>query len=267
MSDIGSRILRCDAGFVAVNKLPGEATEGAREGLACLPSLLAAELPGAGYPPPPPGDALPQPTAAHRLDVPVTGCALFARSGAALRLLNAAFAEGAVEKRYWAVVEPPRGDPPDPRFLESQDLEQARGVELAHWISFDPKANKSVARDKPGRGLKKAILRYSYVGRGRDYLFLEIELVTGRHHQIRAQLERIGLRVKGDLKYGARRSEKGGGIRLHARSLSFRDLSGGDSRVTVQADPPLQDGLWQAFQEEARARCPRPQNKSKIAVE
>jgi 23S rRNA pseudouridine1911/1915/1917 synthase len=86
-------------------------------------------------------------------------------------------------------------------------------------------------------------------GRGRDYLFLEIELVTGRHHQIRAQLERIGLHVKGDLKYGARRSEKNGGIRLHARSFSFPDMAGNGKRIAVQADPPLQDNLWQAFQQ------------------
>jgi len=84
---------------------------------------------------------------------------------------------------------------------------------------------------------------------------MEVELVTGRHHQIRAQLERLGLHIKGDLKYGARRSEKAGGIRLHARSLSFPAPAGScptsdDRRIAVCADPPLQDSLWQAFHAE-----------------
>jgi 23S rRNA pseudouridine1911/1915/1917 synthase len=81
------------------------------------------------------------------------------------------------------------------------------------------------------------------------YLFLEVELLTGRRHQIRAQLERLGLHVKGDLRYGARRSEKGGGIRLHARSVVFPDPTGGGRRIAVQAAPPLRDNLWLAFEE------------------
>jgi len=91
-------------------------------------------------------------------------------------------------------------------------------------------------------------LRCRPAGRGERYLFLEIELITGRHHQIRAQLERLGLHIKGDLKYGARRSEPTGGIRLHARALSFPDPSDSDKRITVQADPPLRDNLWQAME-------------------
>jgi len=243
MSDIGTRILHCDAHCAVVNKEAGEASEGAGKGMGCLQRLLADELRAPGYPPPPARGALASPAAAHRIDVPVTGCALFARDAGALRFLGAAFQSGDVEKRYWAIVEMPDGGA-EP---ESAALKSA---ELVHWIQFDPKRNKSIAHDEPGAGRKKAILRCNPVGKGRDYMFLEIELVTGRHHQIRAQLARIGLRIKGDLKYGARRSEKGGGIRLHARSLSFPDPGGG-GRISAIADPPAQDSLWLAFRSAA----------------
>jgi 23S rRNA pseudouridine1911/1915/1917 synthase len=82
---------------------------------------------------------------------------------------------------------------------------------------------------------------------GDNYLFLEIDLLTGRHHQIRAQFAALGLRVKGDLKYGARRSERGGGIRLHAAALSFPDPENSCLPITVRADPPVMDRLWEAF--------------------
>jgi len=241
MNDLSSRILHCDAACVVVNKVPGEATEGAGKGMACMPSLLAAELSAEGYPSPLPRDALPLPTAVHRLDVPVSGCTLFARTRTALGFLNAAFSQGNVEKRYWAIVELP------------QENAMPESLELVHWIQFDSRRNKSIAHDEPGPGRKKAVLRYRLVGKGRDYLFMEVELVTGRHHQIRAQFERLGLHIKGDLKYGARRSEKNGGIRLHAHSLSFPDPTGGhtasgERRITVHTVPSIQDNLWQAFQ-------------------
>jgi 23S rRNA pseudouridine1911/1915/1917 synthase len=245
--ELASRIIYCDSCCVVVNKISGEAVEGVRPGMTDLPSLLAAELAVPGYPAATPAnDVSALPVAAHRLDVPVSGCVVFARTQSALRLLNAAFDGKAVEKRYWAVVELPQNDIP---LYDTVCSENAAG-ELVHWIQFDPRRNRSVAFDETGPGRKKAVLRYRLAGRGRDYLFFEIELVTGRHHQIRAQLERVGLHVKGDLKYGARRSEKNGGIRLHARSLSFPDPSADGKRITVQADPP-HDNLWLAFEEAA----------------
>jgi 23S rRNA pseudouridine1911/1915/1917 synthase len=236
---LASRILYCDASCVVVNKIAGEAVEGAGKGMGDLPKLLAAELSAPEYPPAPAGDALPLPTAVHRLDVPVSGCAAFARTGAALRSLNASFSGDAVKKHYWAIVEP----------SEYVFPEGAAGIELIHWIQFDPRRNKSIAHNEPGPGRKKAVLRCRPAGRGERYLFLEIELITGRHHQIRAQFERLGLHIKGDLKYGARRSEPTGGIRLHARLLSFPNPANSDSVIIVQADPPLRDNLWQAFGE------------------
>lgn len=238
------RILYCDTDCLVVNKAAGEAVEGAGKGMQNLPQLLSSVLDSPDRPQVLPAkDSLPLPVAAHRLDVPVSGCVVFARTQSALRFLNGAFSDNTVNKRYWAVVEPPRGDAGFPDNHTGNEF-----IELVHWIQFDPGRNKSIAHDKAGPGRKKAILRYRLAGRGRDYLFLIIDLITGRHHQIRAQLAQLGLHVKGDLKYGARRSERGGGIRLHARSLSFPAPQGGGV-MSIQADPPLRDNLWLAFEE------------------
>jgi 23S rRNA pseudouridine1911/1915/1917 synthase len=237
-TNIASRILHRDSSCVVVNKIPGEAAEGAGRGMINLPQLLAAELPSI----PTTADVLALPTAVHRLDVPVSGCVVFARTEAALRFLNAAFSGDVVKKYYWAIIESSENNA-----LFSADTAEA--VEFTHWIQFNPRKNKSTAYDEAGPGRKKAVLRCRQAGRGDNYLFLEIELITGRHHQIRAQLERMGLHIKGDLKYGARRSERGGGIRLHARSLSFPDPLSESNIITVLADPPLRDNLWQAFED------------------
>jgi len=249
-NELSARILYCDGDCIVVNKMAGEAVEGGGKGMIDLPSLLAdsllvGQIPGLGLPLAEAEDALALPTAVHRLDVPVSGCAVFARTGRALRFLNNAFRGGEVEKRYWAVIEQPK-DPSACQWIEGLSSEF---VEIAHWIQVDSRKNKSFAHNEQGRGRNKAVLRCRLAGKGRDYLFLEIDLVTGRHHQIRAQLEKLGLHVKGDLKYGARRSEREGGIRLHARLLSFPHIGDSSARkITVQADPPIQDNLWQAFQ-------------------
>ena len=241
-STLGSRILYCDGNCVIVNKLAGEAVEGAGAGMADLPKLLSALLAGSDWPPAgAAADALPFPLAAHRLDVPVSGCAAFARTREALAALNAAFAANAVEKKYWAIVELQKKRQPLPW------LHDGAAHEFVHWMESDPKQNKSSAHEQAGPGRKRAVLRCRLAGKGTNYLFLEIEPQSGRHHQIRAQLHQLGLHVKGDLKYGARRSEKGGGIRLHARLLSFPNPAGGDSRITVTAEPPMMDNLWQAM--------------------
>jgi len=250
-NELGGRILYCDADCIVVNKIAGEAVEGAGKGMIDLPKLLAEQMPCLNVPPVlSVEDALALPVAVHRLDVPVSGCAAFARTGTALRFLNNAFSSNMVEKRYWAIVEQPK-DRGVCQWIEGLSSEFA---EIIHWIQFGPRKNKSFAHNERGRGHKKAILRCRLAGKGRDYLFLEIDLVTGRHHQIRAQFEKLGLHIKGDLKYGARRSERDGGIRLHARLLSFPRVDAGNSspsgirRITVQADPPIKDNLWQAFQ-------------------
>jgi len=178
--------------------------------------------------------------AVHRVDVPVTGCVLFALNADALKFLNSAFSGKSgsqIDKRYWAIIEKPSFNLPE------NDC-------LTHWIEVNARVNKSFAysEDKPGR--KKALLNYSIKAEGDRYLFLEIRLITGRHHQIRCQLAAAGLHIKGDVKYGAKRNEKGGGIRLHARSLSFPNPGVSLNKngiINVTADPPVMDNLWKAF--------------------
>ena len=173
----------------------------------------------------------------HRLDRPVSGVVLYARTSKALSRMSEAFREGTVRKIYWAIV--------------AEKPQQDEG-ELVHFIRRDPKLNKSFAGVKKTPGAKEARLRYRIVGSLERYHFLEIELLTGRHHQIRAQLTAMGCHIKGDLKYGAPRSDPGGGIHLHSRTLSFPHPVGG-KRITVTADPP-RDALWDAALELWRAR-------------
>jgi 23S rRNA pseudouridine1911/1915/1917 synthase len=233
---------------LVVNKIPGEAMEGAAPGMADLPRLLAELCP------PSEGERSFPPRAVHRLDVPVSGCALFARTPGALSFLSAAFAEGRAGKVYWAIVERPR----EAAGLAAAEALFGGGGELVHWLAFDRRRNRSIAFSEPGPGRKKGILRCRLLGTGLHYLFLEIDLVTGRHHQIRAQLAALGLPVKGDLKYGARRSEPAGGIRLHARSLDFPDPAGTGESIRLSAEPPLPDRLWEAFEQAAN---PAPEDR------
>jgi 23S rRNA pseudouridine1911/1915/1917 synthase len=231
-----ARILYADRECLVINKVPGESTEATEAGgMVSLPQILAAQFGGREQGDNQKGD-LPFPTAVHRLDVPVSGCVLFARTSGALAALSDVFARGRAEKIYWAVIETP-----------SPDMDPGEAGELIHWIKTDPRRNKSFAVNEGGPGRKKAVLRYRVRGRGTHYLFLEIELVTGRHHQIRAQLAAQGLHIKGDLKYGSRRSEKNGGIRLHAFSLAFPHPADSERIIRVSADPPLWDPLWEAF--------------------
>ncbi|MBC8754594.1 RluA family pseudouridine synthase [Kordia sp. YSTF-M3] len=142
----------------------------------------------------------------HRLDRPTTGIIVFARTSKALPRLNALFAEKKAKKTYWAVV---KNEPP-----KEKDT-------LTHWLRKNPKNNKSTAFSKEIEGSKKAILDYEVKKRLDRYILLEVQLHTGRHHQIRAQLSSIGCKIKGDLKYGFDRSNKDASIHLHARKLVF----------------------------------------------
>ncbi|MDR1047435.1 MAG: RNA pseudouridine synthase [Treponema sp.] len=224
---IEKRILFSNSSCMVINKAPGESTEPlSGPGMIDLPRLLAEHR------------ASPLPLPVHRLDVPVTGCVLFALNGEALRFLGKAFREGKTRKNYWAITE----------FSPSGKTPPSEG-EMKHWIGAGRAgANKVTVSGTEGPALRESRLRYRICGRGEHYLFWEIELISGRHHQIRAQLAHEGFPVKGDLKYGARRSEKAGGIRLHARDLSFPDPES-SSTITVSCFPPLEDNLWLAFRE------------------
>jgi 23S rRNA pseudouridine1911/1915/1917 synthase len=142
----------------------------------------------------------------HRLDRPTTGIVMFAKTSKALPRLNKLFSEKEAKKTYWAVV---KNAPPKPHDT------------LTHWLKKNPKNNKSTAYSKEIDGAKKAILHYKLLKALDTYFLLEIELETGRHHQIRSQLASIGCPIKGDLKYGFDRSNPDASIHLHARQLQF----------------------------------------------
>ena len=171
----------------------------------------------------------------HRIDRPVSGVVLFARTSKALERLNKMFQEHEKEitKIYWAIV----GNLP----------EEDHGM-LTHYLTRDPSKNKSHAYNQPKPGSKEAKLSYRLIGRSQRYYLLEITLYTGRHHQIRCQLAKIGCPIKGDLKYGFPRSNENGGISLHARSLTFKHPVSGET-ISIVAPPPLEDNLWRTFYE------------------
>jgi len=166
----------------------------------------------------------------HRLDRPVTGVVLFARTSKALERMNRLFAGREVKKIYWAIV---KNAPPE-----------KSGI-LEHYITRNSAQNKAYAHDKEVPGSKVARLHYNLIAASDRYYLLEINLETGRHHQIRCQLSKIGCSVKGDLKYGAERSNPGGGISLHARSVEFIHPVK-KTPVKIVATPSG-DPLWNVF--------------------
>jgi 23S rRNA pseudouridine1911/1915/1917 synthase len=165
----------------------------------------------------------------HRLDRPTTGILLFAKTSKALPRLNKLFAEKKTNKTYWALVKNKPSKPED---------------RLVHWLKKNPKNNKSTAFDKEVEGSKKAILNYRILKSLDNYYLLEIDLETGRHHQIRCQLARIGCPIKGDLKYGFPRSNKDASISLHARRLEFTHPVKKE-KLNIVAPLP-NDIIWQA---------------------
>ena len=166
----------------------------------------------------------------HRLDRPVAGLLIFGRTSKATSRLNKMFRDGDVHKTYWAIVQ---GCPKKPQ------------AELVSWIVRNEKMNKSFAYDREVPNSKKAILTYKLIGKGDNYSLLEINLKTGRHHQIRCQLSHIGLPIKGDLKYGARRSNPDGGISLISHKVEFVHPV---SHKPISVVSPLpDDNLWKAL--------------------
>ena len=168
----------------------------------------------------------------HRLDRPVSGLVVFARTSKALTRLNKMFAEGEVHKTYWALV---------------KNAPQETEATLTHWLVRNEKQNKSYAYATEKPNAKKAILKYRLIGKSDNYSLLEVQLMTGRHHQIRCQLAAMGSPIKGDLKYGAPRSNPDGSISLLSRRVEFiHPVS--KERITVEAPLP-DDPLWQAFKQ------------------
>lgn len=166
----------------------------------------------------------------HRIDRPVSGVVLFARTSKALERINRMFQEKKVEKIYWAIVKekPPQNE-----------------ATLVHFIKRDQEKNKSYAYDKEVPGSKKAITRYKLLGASDNFFLLEVTIETGRHHQIRCQLAKIGCSIRGDLKYGFARSNPDGGISLHAKSIRLTHPVKNEE-LLIEAPLP-DDSLWNYF--------------------
>jgi 23S rRNA pseudouridine1911/1915/1917 synthase len=168
----------------------------------------------------------------HRLDRPTTGIVLFSKTSKALPRLNKLFAEKQAKKTYWALVK--------------NEPKQA-SARLTHWLKKNPKNNKSTAFITEIMGSKKAILEYNIIKKLDNFFLLEIDLETGRHHQIRCQLAAIGCPIKGDLKYGFDRSNKDASISLHARRLEF--IHPVKKELLRIVAPVPNDALWSACEE------------------
>jgi len=170
--------------------------------------------------------------AVHRIDRPVSGVVVFARTSKALTRLNEQFRSKEIKKTYWAIV---------------KNLPKVESATLEDYIRRDAKKNKSFVCQKDAKDAKLARLSYSLIASSENYHLLEIDLHTGRHHQIRCQLSHMGCPIKGDLKYGAERSNKDGGISLHARSVEFiHPVTKESIKITA---PVPEDNLWKALSE------------------
>ena len=167
----------------------------------------------------------------HRLDRPVSGLVVFAKTSKALPRLNEMFRNGDVKKTYWAIV---------------KECPKETEGELVHYLVRNEKQNKSYAYDKEVKNSKKAVLHYKLIGHSQNYYLLEVDLKTGRHHQIRCQLAKMGCPIKGDLKYGSPRSNPDGSICLHARTVQFVHPV---SKEMIRLTAPVPEGnLWNGFE-------------------
>lgn len=219
------QVLYEDNHIIIVNKEPGEIVQGDKTGDKPLSEIVGEWL-KAKYNKP--GNVFVG--VVHRLDRPVAGIVVFAKTSKALARLNAMFRDGEVHKTYLAIS---RNRPP----RESDTL--------THYITTVERTNKSYASLTPKPGAKEARLAYRYVAASERYHLIEVRLMTGRKHQIRVQLSAIGCPIRGDLKYGDKRSNPDGSISLMARSIRFvHPVSG--KEINVVAPPPT-DPLWQAF--------------------
>jgi 23S rRNA pseudouridine1911/1915/1917 synthase len=209
-------IIYQDNHLIAVNKRAGDLVQGDHTGDIPLPDHIKAYL---KYKFNKPGNVFCG--VIHRLDRPTTGVVLFARTSKGLERMNKAFKERQIKKTYWALVE---------GRLEGEDS-------LRHFLKKNSKNNKSTVFKKAEVGAKEARLSYRVIKTGDNYSLLEVELDTGRHHQIRAQFAAIGHAVKGDVKYGARRAERDKSICLHAKTLSFIHPVSGE-KIEIEASSP-----------------------------
>jgi 23S rRNA pseudouridine1911/1915/1917 synthase len=224
-TSIGSNILFEDNHLIIFNKQPSQIVQGDKTGDTPLSDLLKAFIKERDHKP---GNVFLG--VVHRIDRPVSGVVIFAKTSKALTRLNEMIKAGQIHKTYWAVV---KNKPPE------------ESGHLLHYLKKNEEKNKSFAYDKEVAGSRKAELTYRLISQSQNYFLLEVNLLTGRHHQIRTQLSKIGCPVKGDLKYGFDRSNPDGSIHLHARQIEFTHPVSKEE-IRVVADPP-DDRLWASF--------------------
>ncbi len=219
-------VLYEDNHLIIINKAPGEIVQGDKTGDEPLSEMVKTYLKEKYHKP---GNVFCGVT--HRLDRPTSGVVVFAKTSKSLTRLNDMFRKGEVKKTYWAIV---------------KNRPLADESTLTHYLIKNEKTNKSAAFDTEKPHTKKAVLHYRLIAASAYYFLLEIDLETGRHHQIRCQLAKIGSPLKGDLKYGAERSNPDGSISLHARAISFiHPVS--KEHILITAPLP-EDALWRAFE-------------------
>lgn len=242
-ADIAARILYEDNHLLVFNKRAGEIVQGDKTGDECLAETLKAFIAARDSKPGQVFMGIP-----HRLDRPVSGLCIFAKTGKALERLSAMFRNGEVHKFYWALV------CSEPRCREER---------LCDWMTRNEKQNKSyIVRPiaahpelPPLKDAKRAELIYRYMYRTDRYFLLEVQLLTGRHHQIRCQLANAGTVIRGDLKYGAPRSNPDGGISLHARRIEFIHPVRKEPLSITAPLPPSWKGVPEDLQTSAAAGC------------
>ncbi len=215
-----------DNHIIVVNKTSSEIVQGDKTGDTPLSEMVKQYLKEKYHKP---GNVFIGVT--HRLDRPVSGLVVFAKTSKALPRLNEMFRNGEVKKTYWAIV---------------KECPKETEGELVHYLVRNEKQNKSYAYDKEVKNSKKAVLHYKLIGHSQNYYLLEVDLKTGRHHQIRCQLAKMGCPIKGDLKYGSPRSNPDGSICLHARTVQFvHPVSKEEIRLTA---PVPEGNLWNGFE-------------------
>ena len=224
-NSLENRILFEDNHIIVVNKLPSEIVQGDKTGDKPLSEMVKDYLvekynkPGAAFL-----------GVAHRLDRPVSGAVIFAKTSKALSRINNMLKEKKIVKRYWAVVHERPKEP---------------NARLEQFITKNEKNNKSYISQVMKAGYKNAVLSYRLIDSSDKYFLLDVQLETGRHHQIRAQLASIGCPIKGDLKYGSKRSNENASIHLHAYSIEFVHPVTKEA-IKLSAKPPSEP-LWDYF--------------------
>ena len=220
-----SQILYEDNHILIINKNVGQLVQGDKTGDKSLLDLIKSFIKERDQKP---GNVFLG--LVHRIDRPTSGLVIYAKTSKALSRLTQMVKNREIKKTYWAIV-------PKEIIPQSQTL--------THYLKKNEKNNKAIVYNGETNGAKKAILNYQIIKTLDNYMLLEIDLQTGRHHQIRAQLSKIGVPIKGDLKYGAPRSNPDGGISLHARSLEFiHPVS--KEQIKITAPTPKKDNLWKS---------------------